>query len=275
MERTTLIIPCYNEAKRLDLPALESLLHEGVDVLFVDDGSKDTTRQILDDLAAKHPERIRVLALEKNSGKAEAVRRGLVAAIEAKRSTFVGYLDADLATPAHEMLRLVEIMRRSTAQVMFGARVALLGHRIERSTARHYLGRVFATLASLSLRLTTYDTQCGAKLFRVTPTLAAALSDRFISRWAFDVELLGRLLAGSEHAAPIPTASVWEEPLRAWRDVKGSKLDPAQMGRALFDLAKIERDLQRRRARKVATSRSTSAPATAPGNEHVRALGNA
>jgi glycosyltransferase involved in cell wall biosynthesis len=227
---------------------------EGVDILFVDDGSTDATREILEKLAARHPERIRVLALEQNSGKAEAVRRGLVAAIGANRSTYVGYLDADLATPPAEMHRLIEIMRRNNAQVLFGARVALLGHKIERSTARHYLGRVFATLASMALRLATYDTQCGAKLFRVTPTLADALRERFLSRWAFDIELLGRLLAGSESTPPIATAAVWEEPLRAWRDVKGSKLDPMQMTKALLDLVRIERDLRRRRGLHAAAS---------------------
>lgn len=261
MERTTLVIPCYNEALRLDTNALATLLSEDVDVLFVDDGSKDSTRQILEQLAADHPERIRVLALERNSGKAEAVRRGLLAAIEAG-PTFVGYLDADLATPPAEMHRLITIMRSGTAQVLFGARVALLGHRIERSTVRHYLGRVFATLASMALRLTTYDTQCGAKLFRVSTTLAAALEEPFLSRWAFDVELLGRLLTGSETAAPIPPGSLWEEPLRAWQDVKGSKLDPAQMSKVLIDLARIERDLSRRRARTAGVGRD-AAPAMA------------
>jgi hypothetical protein len=74
----------------------------------------------------------------------------------------------------------------------------------------------------------------------------------FLSRWAFDVELLGRLLIGSEVAPPIAAGTVWEEPLLAWRDVKGSKLDTRQMSRALVDLARIERDLSRRRSRRSA-----------------------
>jgi dolichyl-phosphate beta-glucosyltransferase len=254
MERATVIIPCYNEARRLDCTALVTLLDDSsVDVLFVDDGSTDQTRQILDDLAREHPQRIRVLALEQNSGKAEAVRRGLVSVIDAGRSEIVGYLDADLATSAAEMQRLIGVMRGNHAQLLFGARVAMLGRSIDRSAARHYLGRVFATLASKALRMPTYDTQCGAKLFRVTPALSDAVRDRFLSRWAFDVELLGRLLIGSATAPPIPMAAVWEEPLRAWRDVKGSKLDPRQMAKALLDLVRIDRDLARRRADRLAT----------------------
>jgi hypothetical protein len=129
-----------------------------------------------------------------------------------------------------------------------GARVSLLSHAIERSVVRHYLGRIFATLASLALRMRVYDTQCGAKLFRVSSTLADALRDPFISRWAFDVELLGRLLMGSALVPAISPQAIWEEPLHVWCDVKGSKVSPRQMANALLDLGRIERDLVARRA---------------------------
>jgi len=268
MERATLIIPCFNEARRLDTAAMCSLLDDdGIDLLFVDDGSSDATRQILEALAQTRPQRIRVLALEQNSGKAEAVRRGLVSAIESRRAELVGYFDADLATPPSEIRRLVGILRGGNAHVLFGARVALLGHMIERSTSRHYLGRVFATLASMALRMPTYDTQCGAKLFRVTPALAEAVQERFMSRWAFDVELLGRLLTGSASSQPISVASVWEEPLRAWRDVKGSKLAPRQMARALLDLARIDRYLARRRAGMVRHDLPTAGTSGTPARD--------
>src|SRR5689334_1331390 len=104
MDRTTLIIPCYNEERRLDLAALTSLIEDNaedsteatteatIDILFVDDGSRDATRAILSALAREHPDRIRVLGLDRNGGKAEAVRQGLLAAIEANRSSYVGYL---------------------------------------------------------------------------------------------------------------------------------------------------------------------------------------
>ena len=249
MKRTTLVVPCFNEAARLDPSGLALLLDDpGVDLLLVDDGSTDATRTLLEDFARTRPERIHVLALSRNSGKAEAVRRGLVTSLEADRSALVGYLDADLSTPPSEMHRLIAIMRDSSADALLGARVALLGREIARQPARHYLGRVFATLASLALRIPVYDTQCGAKLFRVTPMLVEALRDPFLSRWAFDVELLGRLLIGSRSSPPVARANVWEEPLRAWRDVEGSKLSPRQMSGALFDLARIVRDLERRRA---------------------------
>ena len=107
---------------------------------------------------------------------------------------------------------------------MFGARVAMLGSAIERTHVRHYLGRVYATAASLALGVDVYDTQCGAKVFRVNPSLLAAIEQPFNSQWAFDVELLGRLLKGSATTPGIPVEAFLEVPLNSWRDVKGTHL---------------------------------------------------
>ena len=122
------------------------------------------------------------------------------------------------------------------------ARVGLLGRTIERRAARHYLGRVFATFASLALRLRVYDTQCGAKLFRVTPGVVDALSRPFRSSWVFDVELIGRLLRTS--AAPLPETAFEEVPLLEWHDVSGSKLGALEMARAAADLAVVAAELR-------------------------------
>ena len=246
-ERATLVIPCFDEAERLDRNAVLSLLEDpALAVLLVDDGSTDGTADILRALAAEHPGRIAWLGLDRNSGKAEAVRRGLLHALQTTPA-IVGYADADFATPPAELRRLLQVLRASDAQVLLGSRVGLLGREVARSPLRHYLGRVFATVASLALRADVYDTQCGAKLFRAGPALATALAEPFASRWVFDVELLGRLLTGSASAPPMPPSAFIEEPLRVWRDVAGSKLRPAQMLGAVTDLARIGRDLARRR----------------------------
>jgi dolichyl-phosphate beta-glucosyltransferase len=244
----TLVIPCYDEEKRLDAAALLAMVdgRPGLQLLLVDDGSKDGTRRVLDELAAARPGHITAMGLPENGGKAETVRQGLQVAL-AGPAPIVGYFDADLSTPPAEVLRLLDVIQEQGAAAVIGARVALLGSDIQRTASRHYLGRLFASLASLMLAARVYDTQCGAKLFRRSPALAAAVETPFLSRWAFDVELLGRLLIGTSTVAPIGADQVVEVPLRAWRDVPGSKLKSAAMVGALKDLALIGADLARRR----------------------------
>jgi dolichyl-phosphate beta-glucosyltransferase len=249
MQPLTLVVPCYNEAARLDDGAFLALVRGGdeLHLLFVDDGSSDQTAARLRALAAAEPSRIAALVLERNGGKAEAVRAGLRRAL-GERAPLVGYLDADLATPIEEVRRLARLLRNGDAAVLLASRVSLLGRDIERQALRHYLGRIFASVASLVLRLSVYDTQCGAKLFRATPALEAALGEPFLSRWVFDVELLGRLLAGTPTVPGLPEGAIVEEPLRAWRDVPGSKLRPGHAVVAARDLSRIALDLRRRRA---------------------------
>jgi len=243
----TLVVPCYNEERRLDGGALVALCDQRPDLnlVLVNDGSTDGTLQRLEAIAGQ-VSRAEVLSLPENVGKAEAVQRGLLAALSGP-SEVVGYFDADFSTPVPEILRLLAATERQGVAVAMGSRVARLGSDIRRSQARHYLGRIFASLASLTLRLSVYDTQCGAKVFRCRAALAAALETPFLSRWAFDVELVGRLLIGSPSAAPVPAADFLEVPLARWHDVPGSKLRPLAMVGMLKELAIIQADLQRRR----------------------------
>ena len=230
----TVVVPCFNEERRLQPDGLLRLLdNPEVHLLMVDDGSADGTLAALEALEQRAPNRIGVLGLPRNKGKAEAVRAGLREAL-AQGSTAVGYLDADLATPPEEMLRLITRLHEGPTQVVFGARVALLGRDIQRNPVRHYLGRIFASLSALSLGLRVYDTQCGAKVFRATDELNRALETPFASRWIFDVELISRLLAEGlkpEHFAEVP--------LHTWRDVKGSSLGPVAMARALGEVTAL------------------------------------
>ncbi len=251
MAAHVIVIPFYNEEKRIDAPRLLALAKApNVSLLCVDDGSRDKTRELLHELAARADARIEVLGLDRNGGKGEAVRRGLIHAIDAG-AEIVAYADADLATPPAEILRLVQILEaQEDLDVVIASRVLMVGRKIERHVWRHYLGRVFATLAANILRTPFYDTQCGAKALRSTRSVRAALAERFVSRWAFDVELLGRLLVGTHDEAPIPLSRMREVPLEEWIDVPGSKLHPAGMAKALVDLGRIELELDRLRAKR-------------------------
>jgi len=246
--RATYVIPCYNEEKRLDPKQIEALVADPrVAVVLVDDGSKDGTRALLNDIASRAPERIAVCGLDKNGGKAEAVRRGLLTAIGAGADV-VGFADADFATPVHELLRLLDELAKSAADIVIGSRVLRLGASIDRKPLRHLVGRVFATVAAAAVGVPVYDTQCGAKLFRVNPQLEAALRTPFSSRWSFDVELLCRLYGRLGEGTAQGLVAL-EVPLSEWHEVSGSKLHIGSMAKSFAELLGIwaRAELQSRR----------------------------
>jgi len=237
MPKTHIIIPCFNEAHRLQLAEIETLAETaGAYLILVNDGSIDNTSEVLHALAGKLPKQAECLDLPSNVGKGEAVRLGLQRALE-QGAGVLGFVDADMATPIEDIENLINTLKDDDLNAVFGSRVALLGHQIKRSLIRHYLGRVFATAASLTLRLPIYDTQCGAKFFKRSPNLIIALETPFYSRWAFDVELIGRLniLSGA--------SGMKEIPLRAWRDKGGSHMSFPAMIRTFLALIIIRRRL--------------------------------
>ncbi|HEX7092024.1 MAG TPA: glycosyltransferase [Longimicrobiales bacterium] len=272
MADTLIVVPCYNEADRLPVQRFrEFAAASRIRFLFVDDGSADRTLEILRALHAENPEACGVLALPRNMGKAEAVRRGVLAAMEDARTRYVGFWDADLATPLEAIADLRAVLEeRPSIDVVMGARVKLLGRQIERHAWRHYLGRVFATATSMALRLPIYDTQCGAKLFRVSDRLAELFQPPFIARWIFDVELIARMIR-QRRSRGLPDAgtAIYEFPLLEWRDVPGSKLKPWDFARAALDLASIYWTYLRRGAPALATPAPAASLAT-PHGAHDR-----
>jgi dolichyl-phosphate beta-glucosyltransferase len=239
-----IVVPCYDEAARLDVDAFVRFVEAEPSVRFVlvDDGSRDETRELLHALAARAPDRFEVLEQQRNRGKAEAVRAGMLRAFEGD-AAMAGYWDADLATPLTEIRRFAEALLAMPERLfVFGARVQLLGRSIERSAARHYLGRVFATAASVQLGMPIYDTQCGAKLFRVTPETRALFAEPFTVGWTFDVELIARLAHMQRERGGTPASElIYELPLHEWRDVAGSKVAGTDFIRGLWEITRIRR----------------------------------
>jgi dolichyl-phosphate beta-glucosyltransferase len=201
-------------------------------------------------LAEGRPARCVLLMVAAKTARAETVRQGLQLSI-ARGADIVGYAAADFSTPASEVIRLRDVMRSRGASVVMGSRVAMLGYDIRRSAVRHYLGRVFAMIASVVLRTAIYDTQCAMKLFRPSPALDEALATPFSSTVAFDVELLGRLLVGAPGMAGLSEREIIEVPLRAWHGTSKSTwtstIGPVETLSALRDLRRIAADLNVRR----------------------------
>jgi glycosyltransferase involved in cell wall biosynthesis len=237
-----LVVPCFNEAHRLDTEAFRSFSSDRpwLRFLFVDDGSQDSTPQLLDALVRHSPERFELLRLPGNRGKAEAVRSGIERALAAG-TPCVGFWDADLATPLVELDGMRSAMAaRPSLELVLGSRVQLLGHRIERHVWRHYFGRFAATFVSQLLTLRVYDTQCGAKLFRATPAIHDVFSRPFVTRWEFDVEILARWLVYQRAQGELDLDErLLEIPLAVWEDVAGSSMSPRDFLRAPLDLARL------------------------------------
>ena len=236
-----LVIPCYNEEKRLPAEEFVDFVRSDPQVhfVFVDDGSTDNTLKRLESLHQDFPRNIDVVSTDGNKGKAEAVRRGVLFADQSLKCGLFGYWDADLSTPLTELRRFLEVFQESkTCEFVSGARILRMGSDISRHWYRHYLGRIMATGSSMALNLPYYDTQCGAKVFRkgVVHTL---FEEPFLSQWLFDIELIFRLKGA---VSPDRFQFVfYEVPLTVWKDVPGSKLSIPDIFKAPYELFKIWR----------------------------------
>lgn len=246
--RLVLVVPCFNEERRLRPEAFKAFAASRPEVrlLFVDDGSTDGTLAILEGLRAEAPGPVDLARLPANQGKAAAVREGILAGLRLE-PRLIGFWDADLSTPlsaVDDFLALTE--KRPDVDIILGSRVMLMGRDIRREAWRHYLGRVFATGVSLSLGLPVYDTQCGAKVLRANEATAALFAAPFHSPWIFDVELLARYLAlPAGPGEPARRDRIYELAVPVWHHVPGSKLRAADFLRAAFELLYIHRKYRR------------------------------
>jgi glycosyltransferase involved in cell wall biosynthesis len=240
-----LVVPCYNEAARLDPDAFVHFItsHPGARLVMVDDGSVDATGAVLERIRAAAPGAVTTLRHLANRGKGESVRTGMVVAI-AGNPAVVGFFDADLSTPLHAVDDFLALLRvRPDVEFVLGSRVRLMGRDVKRKAWRHYLGRVSATAVSLALDLPVYDTQCGAKMLRVNAATGTLFAMPFRSRWIFDVELIARYLRlPVAPGEPSRRDRLYELVLPAWHDKPGSKLRWYNFARAMMDLGYIWRE---------------------------------
>ena len=242
MKSCALVIPCYNEAARLQADTFVDFARSNPNVhfVFVNDGSRDNTISVLNALSTQIPDQSTVLDNTVNQGKAGVVRQGVLYAIDKLPVDVIGFWDADLATPLPTSIDMLKVLEANeTLWMIFGARVQLLGRHIDRKPHRHYLGRVFATCVSILLKLPIYDTQCGAKIFRRTPPLRSLFEEPFVSRWIFDVEIIARFMRLPAGSTPRPEDAIYEYDLMRWKDVDGSKVKPLDFFKALADLYRI------------------------------------
>lgn len=233
-----MVVPCFNEAQRFDIEYWTEVTElTNCNWIFVDDGSVDQTYDVLQRFCSdKH----KVIRLQKNAGKAEAIRIGILDYLSSSSdASVIGFIDADSAFSSRDVARILSIAGKMSQSPDFyslwASRAPLAGRTIQRKLSRHYIGRFVATVLSLGVDDVPYDTQCGFKLFARNDHLIEMLEEPFLTRWFFDVEILFRLRNLN------PQCQIWEEPLRSWIDVEGSKVSMRNSLAILSELLKIKR----------------------------------
>jgi len=156
MNMIAMVVPCFNEEKRIDISKWQSIVDNFADChwIFINDGSSDGTSLLLKKLMGDN---VHQLDLATNHGKGNAIRAGLnhvitpppISSLALLNFSKVGYIDCDSAFELSDIKMLF-----STAQerielepkykVIIGSRVKLAGRQIERNKIRHYLGRLIS-----------------------------------------------------------------------------------------------------------------------------------
>lgn len=238
--KTGIVIPCYNEANRLDYNAFRSFLTFNTDyhLCFVNDGSKDDTLTFLKRMRKGFETQITIVDCKTNGGKAEAVRQGVLTMYQSPSIDYIGFLDADLSVSLEEFTDLVQTIHTDpTLKIVSGSRVKRMGAVINRNLKRHLIGRTIATLISILLGLPFYDTQCGAKVFR-KELVPVGFRSPFQSAWLFDVELFMRMK--KYYGIQAVMNLILEYPLRRWVHVEDSKIGASDLFKIPLQLIKIQ-----------------------------------
>jgi dolichyl-phosphate beta-glucosyltransferase len=226
--KLSVVIPAYNEAERLP-PTLrrvaEALSGRECEIVVADDGSTDGTAEAA--LALGLPG-LRVLRADRNRGKGDAVRRGMLGAVGDRRLM----TDADLSTPIADLARL-EAALDAGADVAIGSR-AVADSRVEvhQPFYREAMGRLFNACVRGLLLPGLHDTQCGFKLF------TAAAAERAFARsvldgFGFDVEVLYAARRAGLRIAEVGVT---------WRNDAATRVTFGRGARAFADLLAIRRN---------------------------------
>jgi dolichyl-phosphate beta-glucosyltransferase len=240
----TIVLPAWNEEARLPggldhVIAFLSSTDTGGEIVVVDDGSADATASIVRDRAEAAPPNVRVRLRQhtQQQGKGAAIRTGCLDA----RGDYVFFMDADLATPPEELVKLLEVLRGG-GEVVIGSRIQPDGSdmRETQPARRRVVGTLFTRMRKLLRVLPDIDdTQCPMKGFRREAAHAIFARQR-LSGWIFDAEVLYIARSLGYRIIEVPVA---------WRHVDGSRLRvrPSQAYQVLRDLVRL-RFLHRREA---------------------------
>jgi glycosyltransferase involved in cell wall biosynthesis len=234
-----IVIPCYNEEKRLPITDFENFMTNNQNTLicFVNDGSTDRTLEVLKHLKSKFDDQVSIVSYDKNVGKGEAIRKAVSYCNNNLDHDYIAYLDADLSTSPEECLELSSYLDENITFV-FGSRIMKIGSVIVRQQHRFLIGRIIATIISNILKLKVYDTQCGCKIFK-RELSEIVFKNQFVSKWLFDVEIFNRIIM--KYGRNRVLDKMLEVPLKRWIDTEDSKVKMTYFLKLWVDLYRINR----------------------------------
>lgn len=189
----SIVIPCYNEEKTLEtcvetvLAVFEAVQDVRLEIVVVDDCSKDKSLEIAQGLARTYPQ-ITVKKHEVNRGKGAALRTGFASAT----GDYVAIQDADLEYDPADLLRLLRPLRRGMADVVYGSRFLSGGeHRV--LYFWHSMGNRFLTfLSNMFTNLNLTDMETCYKVFRREVIQSIDLKE---DRFGFEPEVTAKIAA--------------------------------------------------------------------------------
>ena len=183
----------------------------------------------------RFPERVDVISYNKNRGKAEAVRRGILKCLNNNNFKKIGFLDADLSISLNDALLLFDLTEDGV-EFSFYSRISDGSNMIKSQFHRKMIGKLIRTIINKLFLIDYYDTQCGCKIF--SKRLAYQLFQKnFISTWLFDVEIFCRLFSIFDKKQY--NMKVLEKPVIKWIDGGNSKVKFSYFFKMWVDFYKI------------------------------------
>ena len=189
--RLTVVIPVYNEESTL-AETVEGVLKLqspglGLELVIVDDCSKDSSRAVSERLAAEHPE-IKLCFHEKNRGKGAALRTGFLAAT----GDYVGIQDADMEYDPRDYLKMIRPLDEGRADVVLGSRYLRREDRIVLRWWHTAMNRFLTWLSNVFSDIDLSDMETCYKLFRreIIQRIAPNLKE---DRFGFEPEVVAHV----------------------------------------------------------------------------------
>ncbi len=222
--KTGIIIPCYNEENRLNVTAFKDFIakENNYHLCFVNDGSKDNTIDVLKQIQKTNSNKVSIVDVKENSGKAAAVRSGAKYLYTQKKMDYIGFMDADLSTDFNDFGNLVHTLDTDKKLgFVFGSRAKEASSEIKKDGVRALISKLINVLIVFIIGLSIADTQCGAKVFKAN-LVPLLFGRKFYTKWLFDVEMFIRMKRyfGKQKTMQM----ILEQPLHRWVHMEDSKL---------------------------------------------------